>query len=454
MTMKERLTALPVVGTLMAVQKRTKADAADQFGAALAFHAFVSLFPLVAVAVAITGWLLADQPEQVAEVVNAIQRAIPGLEGEAIDNVLANVIDNSGSIGLFGFLGALYTGLRVTNAAQTATQFVFGVKLEEVSALKARAQQVGSLFALGFLAIAGVAVSAWVQSVVLSDVPGVLVPLGGLGLSALLDVLLFWTAYRIYSLGAGVGWKDLLPGALLGGIGWTALKYFGGAYLGSQVEGSVVTTDGGSAATLLLATMIGLLLVFYLAGRLYVYGAELSAELIGVGVRHHGRDDSPEEEADDDPADDRPVRHASGDREGLLAALTAHEQRRGLSGPQPSAAPESAPSSPSDGNGAATSGGGGPEGDGHGGDEDLVVTIDHDPDDAPPDDATDHTADEAHAAWARRPRLPQTRELVPFRPPGIATAVTQDPVARRIAIATAVGVVGIAAGILRRRRQG
>ena len=45
-----------------------------------------------------------------------------------------------------------------------------------------------------------------------------------------------------------------------------------------------------------------------------------------------------------------------------------------------------------------------------------------------------------------------TRELVPFSPPDIATTVAHDPAARRIAIAAAVGLVGVAAGVLRRRR--
>ncbi len=289
MTFKERLAAIPGIGTLMAVQKRTKADAADAFGAAIAFHGFISLFPLIAVAVAVAGWLLADQPEQIDNVVNTIQEAIPGLGGETIDQILDGIIDNAGSIGLIGFLGALYTGMRITSSAQTATQFVFGVRLEKVKALKARAQQLGSLILLGFMALASVAVSAWVQSVVLSELSGPfsdLIPFGAWLASAALSVLLFWTAYRIYSAGSGMGWRSLLPGALTGGVGWAGLQYFGGSYLASQADSSVLTgEDGSSAAAVLLATMIGLMLLFYLAGRLYVYGAELSAVMAGVPNR-------------------------------------------------------------------------------------------------------------------------------------------------------------------------
>lgn len=488
MSLKERLAAIPGVGTVMAVQKRTKADAADQFGAAIAFHGFISLFPLIAVAVAIAGWLLADQPEQLNRVIEAIQTAIPGLQGDAIDGIINSVIDNAGSIGLIGFLGALYTGLRVTNAAHTATQFVFGVKLGEVSAAKARAQQLGSLILLGALAIVGVAVSAWVQSVVLSNIGGSwLTTFGAWVTSAGLDVLLFWMAYRLYSAGAGVGWHALLPGALVGGVGWAGLKYFGGAYLASQAESSVVTSgDSTSAAGLLLGTMIGLLLLFYLAGRLYVYGAEFSAVLAGVG-NQVDEDVLPPDFDHDDEADHGRTERTSGQRDGLLEALTAHEARRGLTSPSdgndeldPAPADASVVSDSRQNMDAAVG-----VDDGLVQDEaqqvadgDVVVSIGHQPADAQQDDVASGDGDDIDAAsppdatpftpsaapnadstaMSRATPMPvTTRALVPVSataPRGVRAVVPEDPTARAVAAAVAVGLVGVAVGVWRGRRHG
>lgn len=541
MTFKERLAAIPVVGTLMAVQKRTKADAADQFGAAIAFHGFISLFPLIAVAVAVAGWLLADQPEQIENVVNTIQQAIPGLDTQAIDGVMDGIIANAGSIGLIGFLGALYTGMRITNAAQTATQFVFGVPLEKVNALKARGQQLGSLVLLGFMALASVAVSAWVQAVVLSELQGPfsdLVPFGAWLASAALSVLLFWTAYRIYSAGADLGWRPLLPGALTGGVGWAALQYFGGSYLARQADSSVLTEDGSSATAVLLATMIGLMLLFYLAGRLYVYGAELSAVLAGVPDRAHREEETQHEAtpvAAPVPARVGATEHTSGDQQGLLAALTAHEQRRGLpsqddtgslfpvAGQHEPAAPDdhddsrahpASDGATSAGSTAATSGDeealadegpargragsimgsgllagrrrrrgvedGADSASSDGGDDDLVVTIGHEPDPSTPATSGEAAAADADigrglaerdAPWAATGsgpsralasvgaatagQDPMTRALVPFGTPDLQPqrSLLQDPTARRVAAATAVGLVGVAVGALRWRRQ-
>lgn len=286
MAVTDRIMANPVIATGMAVQKRTKADAADQFGAAIAFFGFLSLFPLIALVVAVGGFVLAGDDAAVADLVNGIQEAIPGLGGDTIGGAIDSVINNAGTIGVVGFLGVLFSGLRVTNAAQTATQFVFGVDLSEVSALKQRLWQVASLLILGVLAFVTVGASSYARVLVDEALPGALgsvAPVAAYVAGALLDIVLFWVAYRIYAMGSGVSWRGLLPGAVFGGILWALLKYFGGTYLSSQASSSVVSGDEGNTALLMLGTVIGLLALFYLAGRIYVYGAELSAVMAGIG---------------------------------------------------------------------------------------------------------------------------------------------------------------------------
>lgn len=357
MALKDTLRSKPVLGTAIAVQERTKGDAADQFGAAIAFFAFLSLFPIIALVVAVGSFFLAGDAARLQQLVDGIQQAIPGLGGDTIGAAIDTVIDNAGTIGIVGLLGVLFSGLRIAKAAQTSTRFVFRMPLVNASPLKARAWQLASLVILGILLVASVAASSYAQVLVRAGLPGVLdtlAPLGTFLVGALLDVGLFWVAYRVYSIGSDMSWRELLPGAILGGIGWTLLKYFGGSYLSSQASGSVVSGegDGGSAAMLMLATVIGLLALFYLAGRLYVYGAELSAELAGLpapegadaeagagadGEREPRRDDAPAREAersrqpDDQPTHDAPTDgddvERSGDRSGLFAALSAQRAR-------------------------------------------------------------------------------------------------------------------------------
>lgn len=318
MALKDRILANPVVATLVQMQKRTKADAADQFAAAIGFFGFVSIIPLIAIAVSVAALVLGDDPARVREIVASIQEAIPGLaDSDGLESAIDGVIENGGAIGLVGAITLLIAGMRVTNAAQTATRFVFDLPLVDAKAWKLRAWQLLSLVVLGLLAVVSVGVTSYAATLATTTVGeqfGVGATIAGFLVGAALDVLLFWTAYRLYTVGGTFSWRDLVPGALLGGIGWTALKSFGTTYASSQASNVQSQTGGGgasagAAAAGVIASVIGLLLLFYLAGRVYIYGAELSATLAGLPVNPRDamiaaeREDATERAAADEAED-------------------------------------------------------------------------------------------------------------------------------------------------------
>jgi membrane protein len=272
---KDRLAGVPVLGTALQVQERYKQDAADQLAAAIGFFGFLSLFPLMILAVAVAGFVLTDPAEQ-ARVATLITESIPGFEATlgdddtAVSQLVANVVANRGAIGIVGLVTLLLTGLRVVNSAMTASTVVFRAQVP--TGIKAKLWQVLVMVVLGVLALAAVVAST------LAGAPADLLPrwaalLLALGVSFGLDTLLFLAAYRLLRGDARVGARDLLPGALLAAVGWTALKVAGATYVGNQVEGA-------NALYGALGGVIALLLLFYLAGRLYLYGAQLSAVLL------------------------------------------------------------------------------------------------------------------------------------------------------------------------------
>lgn len=275
MAFKDRLYRLPVIGTALRVQDRYKADAADQLAASLGFFGFLSLFPLMILALSVVGFVLAGDPTAQADVVTAIVDAIPGfgatLEGNGtsqVQQLIQSVVTNRGTIGVIGFVTLVLAGLRVVNAAMTATTRVFRLPLPD-SAVKARLQQAGGVVMLGVVALVGVAAGASVG--IETTGPEALVrSLVGTGLSFGLDLLLFLVAYRVLSFGGSPSVRKLLPGAILGAVGWTALKVFGATWVTGQIQraNALYGTLGG---------VIALLLLLYLAGRLYLYGAELIA---------------------------------------------------------------------------------------------------------------------------------------------------------------------------------
>jgi membrane protein len=272
---KDRLAGVPVLGTALQVQERYKQDAADQLAAAIGFFGFLSLFPLMILAVAVAGFVLTDPAEQ-ARVATLITESIPGFEATlgdddtAVSQLVANVVDNRRAIGIVGLVTLLLTGLRVVNSAMTASTVVFRAQVP--SGAKAKLRQLVVMVVLGVLALGAVVASS------VAGAPAELLPrwaavLLALGVSFGLDTLLFLAAYRLLRGDALVGARDLLPGALLAAAGWTALKVAGASYVGNQVEDA-------NALYGALGGVIALLLLLYLAGRLYLYGAELSAVLL------------------------------------------------------------------------------------------------------------------------------------------------------------------------------
>ena len=299
MAFKDRFYDVPVLGTALRVQDRYKDDAGDQFAASIGFFGFLSLFPLIALAVAVGGFVVRNTPGASLDIAQSINDAIPGLGGgvEGVSNIVDTVAKNAGAITTVSFVLLLLSGLRVVNSAMTATSRFFRVELP--TGIKLKGRQLGALALLGTLALGATVVSS-LAGFDFSFVPQVVTVAVSTVVTLMLDVLLFLVAYRILVATEGPAWRDLVPGAVLAGAGWTALKVFGSAFLASKAASanSMYGVFGG---------IIALLALFYLAGRLYVYGAELSVVLRHVDERTGsgpGAADDAGGEARDDARDD------------------------------------------------------------------------------------------------------------------------------------------------------
>lgn len=317
MGLQARLAGLPVIGTALLVQERYKRDGADPFAAAIGFFAFLSLFPLLALAVSAAGFVLDEPADQIA-VADAITAAIPGFEAimqeEGGDSGVAvlveNVVEQRGAIGSVGLVLLLLSGLRVVNAAMIATRVVFRGAVQK--GLMAKVRQLGALLGLGLLALAGVAGSS-LAGVGVGRLPPFASVVLSLAITFAFDLLLFIAAYTLLSPTSTLTVRQMISGAVLAAVGWTALKVAGASYVGSQVESA-------NALYGAFGSVIALMLLFYLAGRLYLYGAELNAVEV---EREHGPLVAPAAEAG--PDQDGAERSVAAARAGAGGASDASE---------------------------------------------------------------------------------------------------------------------------------
>ena len=266
MALKDR----PPIRRALRMNERYSEDGGGYLAAAIAFYGFLSLFPLVLLGLSVIGFVLAARPEVQAEMRDALAGSVPGLRSVVGKN-LARIEEARAGAGAIGLVGVLFTGSGVVGAGRNAVRRVFRLG-PPPGGLGDRAWVLGVTIGLGLLGLTATGLAATAVGLDAEGPVGVILRVGGALVAFALDLGLFLLTYRTLA-GRGTPLRQMIPGALFVAIGWTGLKLLGTWYAAVTVErsGSVY---GPFAAT------VGVLVILYLAARLFVYGAELNAVLI------------------------------------------------------------------------------------------------------------------------------------------------------------------------------
>ena len=257
----------------MAVGDRYTRDSGGYLSAAIAYYGFLSLFPLLLLAFSIVGFVLAGRPDLREDVAEAVVEAVPGVSTIVGENLDA-LVRGRAAAGVIGLGGLLWTGTGVAGAARNALRRVFRQPLPQ-GIVEDKVRLVIKTIGLGTLALMATAVAGLIGGIEAHGPIGVVLLIAIPVATLVLDLLLFLASYRTLMKGRPA-WRGLLPGATFAAVGWSVLKLFGAWYASRQVTGSS-DVYGTFAAT------VGLLLLLYLGGRLFVYGAELNAVLAEEG---------------------------------------------------------------------------------------------------------------------------------------------------------------------------
>jgi membrane protein len=254
-----------------AVHRRYGEDSAGYLASAVAYHSFLSLFPLMLLGLAVVGFLLADDVPTQTEWIDRLSQTVPGLQ-DLIDDSLRAVVRERAGAGLIGLAGLAWTGIGVVEALGHALGRVFRIPAYE-GFFKKKLWSFGSLLTLGALALTATALTGLAASVDVEGVVGLFIVIGAGFLGFALDFGVFLIAYRILVQRRGPAFGRLWKGALFAASGWTVLKFLG-AWLVGRVVTNAATVYGS------FATVIGVLFLLHLGSRLFLYGAELNAVLI------------------------------------------------------------------------------------------------------------------------------------------------------------------------------
>ena len=247
----------PWLDTAFAVNDRFGAIGGGPLSSSIALAAFVSLFPLMLVGIAIIGFWSAGDTTFANDLIRSL-----GLRGEAartLRDTIATAEESRRAASIVGFVGLLWSGLGLVGSLQTACNAAWQAQGRGL---------LDKLFALRWLAGAAVLfVGSLALGSVLTVLPGFGVPLallGGLALSTLLFVWTYSSLTRVH-----VGWRVHLPGAILVAVGFEVLKAVGAVYVPRAVASS-------SALYGSLGVVFAVLAWLLLYGRLVMYGAVLN----------------------------------------------------------------------------------------------------------------------------------------------------------------------------------
>lgn len=236
----------------------------NEYAAAITYFSFLALFPLLLLAVSVTGFVLSAHPHLQTELFTNVSQNVPGEFGKTLKSSLQDAIDARTGVGIVGLVGVLLTGLGWIGNVREAINAVWGRPAAKRNFLMARVANLVVLAGLGLgiivslgLTIAGTALTDQILSGLgLDSLPGFtyLLKIVGIAVAVVGDLVIFW--WLLVRLPAvDVERRVAFKGALLASVGFEVLKIVG-AYTVAHTSKS--TTYGPFAGIIAILIWIQL----------------------------------------------------------------------------------------------------------------------------------------------------------------------------------------------------
>jgi membrane protein len=229
----------------------------NYLAAAVTLTAFLALFPLLLAVIALVGFFSHSATDLPGEVVQRL--GLTGQAAETVTNAIRAAEKSRKAASLIALAGLLWSGLGLVAAFQFAFDSVWQVAGRGLK---------DKLYGLGWLAGAAVLfVATSAVTPALRLLPGPAWPLAMAAGFALSVAVWLWTFKALTN--RQLGWRALLPGAVVGAVGLEVLKVVGGVY----VPEAIASSSGLYGSIGVVFAILAWLLVF---GRLVIYAAVLN----------------------------------------------------------------------------------------------------------------------------------------------------------------------------------
>ncbi|KQW49901.1 ribonuclease BN [Nocardioides sp. Root1257] len=234
---KERLAELrrrrPLVDHAVRMQEHYGAVKAGQQAGAVTYFAFLSFFPILALAFFVVGWISKVYPDAEQNLTDALNSVMPGLIGTSDGQIqLDDIQKAAATLGIIGAVVLLYSGLGWLAAMRDALVVVFEVPAkEQPNFVFGKLRDLLTLALIGVILLVSVAVAGFVGGfskdvldwVHLGEELSWLVTLLTIVLGLGANMLLFFSMFVLLA-EPHTPRRSLWSGALLGAIAFEVLK--------------------------------------------------------------------------------------------------------------------------------------------------------------------------------------------------------------------------------------
>lgn len=252
-----------VVAAGFGVVKKYGDDRGGALAGLLAYSAFLAVFPLLLLLVTLLGFVLGRHPGLQRDVLNSALADFP-IIGSQLGNSI-RPLRGSGPGLVVGLVGLVWGSLGVAQSAQLAMAQIWNVPARERPNFWNRlARSLGLFVAVGV----GLVLTTVLASLSTFGSVGWPLKVVGVVLSLGVNVALYAAVFRLTT-PEEVATASLLPGAVVGGIGWSLLQALGGYLIGHQLRHA-------SQVYGYFASVLGLVSWLYLAAQVMLYAAELN----------------------------------------------------------------------------------------------------------------------------------------------------------------------------------
>ncbi len=250
-----------------AVFKKFGDDQGGNLVALLTYFAFLATFPLLLALSGILGLVLRGHPSLQARIQTSALAEFPIIGSQLKSQVGVTALGHSTPALLIGVIGAILGGRGLANAVQNTLNTVWNVpKVDRPGFPSNYLRTFGLLALLGIGAIATAAAASVAGAGHLIGLSGLPIKVLAIALSTLLDISLFFAAYRLATAKI-IATKDLLLGAILSGIAWQILLSLAGVIISHDLKHA-------QAVAGFFGVVLGLLAWFGLQATVTVYAVE------------------------------------------------------------------------------------------------------------------------------------------------------------------------------------